>query len=55
MTDTLIAALAVTLTVADGVIRGLGRQLAEREADTGLLIRALAKSLGTLDRYGLLP
>lgn len=40
MTDTLIAALAVT-----GVIRDLGRQLAEREADTRLLIRTLVRML----------
>ncbi len=45
MTDTLIAALAVTLTVADGVIRGLGRQLAERDDDVHLLIHALDRLL----------
>ena len=45
MTDTLIAALAVALTAADGMIRGLGRQLAGRDADTRLLIRALDRML----------
>lgn len=55
MTDILIAALAVTLTAADGAIRGLGRQLAERDDDVILLIRTLSRSVDTLHRYGLLP
>lgn len=47
MTDTLIAALAVTLTVADGVIRGLGRQLAGRDEHLGLLMRRSAVESGS--------
>lgn len=55
MTDILIAALAVTLTAADGVIRGLGRQLDERHEDVCLLIHGLDGALSKLARYGLLP
>jgi len=55
MTDILAVALAVTLTVADGVIAALGRQLAEADAGTRLLIHALASTTDTLHRYGLLP
>ena len=55
MTGVLIVALAVTLTIADGVISNLGRQRAERDADVRLLIHGLDAALSTLSRYGLLP
>jgi hypothetical protein len=45
MTATLIVALAVVLTVADGIIAALGRQLADRDASVELLIRTLGRLL----------